>query len=309
MTRVVTFAPDMPSLGSAVVAIGVFDGVHLGHQMLVRDAIAVAREREALAVVLTFDRDPDRVVMPESAAPQLLSLADKVRLLSALEPDVVLVVPFDAGLASLTPEAFIRHVLLAATAPLAVIVGCDFRFGTRASGTIETLESAGLDHGFDVRGHALLEVDGQPVTSTRIRSALARGEVKEAAALLGRRHFITGDVVRGRGVGRGLGVPTANIATHSWTALPLDGVYAGRAHVGGATYDCAVSVGLPPSFPEAEHLLEVHLLDYSGAELYDESLEVEFVARVRSQRRFDDERALTDAIATDIQAIRGLLHP
>lgn len=308
MTDIITFRSGMPTLGSAVVAIGVFDGVHLGHQMLVKDAIGLARTSDARAVVLTFDRDPDRVVMPDKAAPQLLELEDKVRLLAELGPDIVLVVPFDTAVAAMTPEAFIDHVLLASVTPIAVAVGHDFRFGTRASGDIGTLQDSGRVHGFTVRSHDLLQADGAPVTSTRIRAMLAQGDVGGATRLLGRRHFVTGRVTRGRGAGHELGVPTANVMTHSWTALPADGVYAGRARVGDTWHDCAVSVGLPPTFPGASDLLEAHLIDYDEPDLYGETLTVEFVGRVRDQRRFSAREELTAAITADIKTVRELLE-
>ncbi|TDB39099.1 MAG: riboflavin biosynthesis protein RibF [Actinobacteria bacterium] len=308
MTDLVTYRDGMPFLGSAVVAIGVFDGVHLGHQMLVRDAIDHARDRGSLAVVLTFDRDPDRVVMPEKAAPQLLELDDKVRLLGELGPDIVLVVPFDTTVAAMVPEAFISRVLLTSVAPTAVVVGHDFRFGARASGDVRTLTESGRVHGFAVRAHDLLELDGRPVTSTRIRAMLEQGDVRAAARLLGRPHFLTGRVERGRGAGHELGVPTANVMTHSWSALPADGVYAGRARVGETWHDCAVSVGLPPTFMGASDRLEVHLIDYSGPDLYGETLTVGFTHRIREQRRFSDHRALTAAIVADIDTIRELLR-
>jgi len=307
MSHVITFERDMQPLGDAVVAIGVFDGVHLGHQTLIRDAIDIARTREVRSVVLTFDRDPDRVVMPDRAAPQLLELEDKVRLLSALNPDVVLVVPFDTSLAAMAPEAFVNEVLAAALTPTTVVVGHNFRFGTAASGDIDTLTSLGRTHGFTVHSHDLLEVDGLPVTSTRIRRELAQGDVESAARLLGRKHYVTGRVVRGRGAGHGLGAPTANVLTHSWSALPLDGVYAAFACIGNERYLCAASVGVPPSFPAATERLEAHLIDYSGADLYGESLSIEFVDRLRAQRRFDDPDLLATAIAEDISRARVVL--
>lgn len=307
MSRILTFEPGMPSLGRAVVAIGVFDGVHLGHQALVRSAMTQAAALDAAAVVLTFDRDPDRVVMPAKAAPQLLELDDKVRLLSAIGPDAILVVPFDTALASLTPNAFIDQVILAATRPVAVVVGKDFRFGNAASGDVGAMAAAGALHGFEVIGQELLRHDGAPVTSTRVRGLLADGDVVAAARLLGRPHFVVGRVTHGRGEGRALGVPTANIATHSWTALPQDGVYAGRIVHEGVTYPCGVSVGVPPSFPQSIDRLEAHLLDYSGPDLYGVALNVEFIARIRGQRRFDGQAELARAIAEDLTRVRELV--
>lgn len=308
MTRVVTFEPGIRSLGPAVVAIGVFDGVHLGHQALVSDAVAMAKDAGVSSVVLTFDRDPDRVVIPDRAAPQLLELEDKVRWLSDLRPDAVLIVPFDRSLAAMTPEVFIAEVLLKAMDPVTVAVGHDFCFGTAASGNVDTLSSAGLVHGFKVHAHELLHVGGGPVTSTRIRRLLAEGDVRSAADLLGRRHFVSGAVVHGRGEGHALGVPTANIAVHSWTALPADGVYAAVARVGGEYRACAVSVGLAPTFPAATARLEVHIIDYDGPELYGTRLSVEFVSRIRGQVRFDSGDELTARVREDIQIARRTIE-
>jgi riboflavin kinase / FMN adenylyltransferase len=292
-------------LGGAVVTIGVFDGVHVGHQALVSDTIAEAQRRSAASVVVTFDRDPDRVVDPAHAAPQLLELDDKLALLEALGPDVVLVVTFDERVAAMAPEAFLDTVLCAVTCPVAAIVGHDFRFGARAAGDLSTLTAFGAAHGFTVTGHPLVRDAGGPVTSTRVRALIAAGDVTAAAALLGRPHRLRGTVVRGRGEGTGLGSPTANLDVAASAALPTDGVYAGRALVEGVAYPAAVSVGIPPSFPEAACRLEVNLLGFSG-DLYGRTLDLEFLQRLRDQRRFADTAELSAAIAADIARVREL---
>ncbi len=306
MTRVVTFEPGMVPLGAAVCAIGVFDGVHLGHQALIADTVERARDTGATAAVVTFDRDPELVVSPDGAPPQLLVLADKLRYIRECGPDVVLVVPFDAQMAALPPERFLSEVLLAAFLPIAAVVGRDFRFGRFASGTVDTLERYGADHGFAVVPHELVEVDGLPVTSTRIRSAIGAGDVALATRLLGREHIVHGRVVSGRGIGHDLGVPTANLSVPSATALPVPGVYAGYAEVDGVTYPAAVSVGRPPSFPEAIDDLEAHLVDFEG-DLYGQEIAVRFVARLRDLRRIDDTAELARSIAADVANVRALL--
>jgi riboflavin kinase/FMN adenylyltransferase len=306
MTTVMTHSRGVHEIGPAVIALGVFDGVHVGHQTLVRDTIELARTRRVASCVLTFDRDPDQVVTPDRAAPQLTTFEDKIALLRAIGPDAILVVPFDEWLASLTPADFCIDVLLDASEPVACMVGYDFRFGVRASGSAQTLHDLGDLHGFDVVTHPLVNVCGEPVTSTRIRALVASGRVAEASGLLGRPHRLRGEVVRGRGAGRALGTPTANIDVDSRFALPAPGVYAARASVLGSTYAAAVSVGVPPTFPEATCLLEAHLLDFSG-DLYGEQPLVEFVERIRDQAAFDSPEALAPAIRADVDAVRRLV--
>src|SRR5450759_1705833 len=190
--------PGMEPLGPAVAAVGVFDGVHIGHQALIRDTVMLARSKGAISVVVTFDRDPDQVVDPAGAAPQLLDLDDKLTLLDAQDPDCVLVVPFDASLAAMPPLQFLDEVLVASVRPVAAVVGYDFRFGHRAEGDVDLLVRYGADHDFTVLAHDLVRVGGEPVTSTRIRTLVATGDVVGAAALLGHPHRLKGTVVQGR---------------------------------------------------------------------------------------------------------------
>ncbi len=308
MTQVYTWEPDSAPLGSAVVAIGVFDGVHIGHQTLIRDAVFEARERGVGAVALTFDRDPDQVVTPDTAAPQLLSLEDKIGFISALDVDSVLVVPFCARLAETTAERFLDDVLTQALDPKAVVVGRDFRFGHHASGTVETLQVFGVKHGFEVFGHDLVASGGEPVTSTRIRALIAEGHVAEASTLLGRPHRLTGRVGHGRGEGAPLlGVPTANIRPAPHAAVPADGVYAGFATHEGRAHAAAISVGVPPTFPQSEDSIEAHIIDWEG-DLYNTDLTLEFVARLRSQSAFATPQELTAAIQGDIAQSATLLN-
>jgi riboflavin kinase / FMN adenylyltransferase len=305
MTRTMTWSEGMRPLGPAVAALGVFDGVHIGHQALVCDAVALARSKDALAVVVTFDRDPDQVVTPASASPQLLELDDKLALLAGLGADVVLVMPFTSELAITAPLVFLDEVLLGSMTPLAVVVGYDFRFGHRAEGDVDVLVRYGAQRGFSVVAHELVRDDGSPVSSTRIRALVRAGDVAEAARLLGRPHRVKGEVAHGRGEGAALDAPTANLVVPPYAALPADGVYAGRTTVDGATYPAAISVGVPPSFPEATDVLEVHLAGFGG-DLYGRRLTVEFLQRLRDQRRFDDPVELAAAIRSDIERVRRI---
>ena len=292
---------DMPSLGSAVVAIGVFDGVHIGHQALLREAVADARERGALAVAVTFDRDPDQVVSRETAAPQLLTLADKLRFMAETGIDTTLVIPFTADLAETAPEVFVESVLLRAVDPVAIHVGSDFRFGRMATGDVVTLQRAGVQFGFEVVPHSLVSAEGSAVTSTRIRSFVASGDVAGAAELLGRPTRVSGTVHRGRGEGATLGFPTANVVPVEFAAVPASGVYAGRVVVPDDTeWAAAISVGTPPMFPEARDYLEAHIIDFDG-DLYDAPLTIEFMQRLRDQRSYPSLDALKRAIAADVE--------
>lgn len=306
MTSVMTHSTGRHEIGPAVIAIGVFDGVHIGHQQLIADTIAIAREKRCASCVLTFDRDPDQVVTPLHPAAQLTSFPEKLRLISALGPDAILIVPFDEWLASLSPDDFCIDVLLDAAEPIACVVGYDFRFGAKASGDADTLRALGSLHGFQVVTHPLVHHDGAPVTSTRIRALVAAGEMEQAAALLGRNHRLGGFVERGKGLGREIGVPTANLRICAGHALPAPGVYAGWAAVAGERHLAAVSVGVAPTFPDATCVLEAHLIDFEG-DLYDNTVTVEFAHRLRDQRAFTSNEALAEAIRADVEKVRALL--
>jgi riboflavin kinase/FMN adenylyltransferase len=286
--------------GACVAAIGVFDGVHRGHQALVGDACARARALGVQCVAVTFDRDPDRYLDPDNAAPQLLTLDEKTRYLCEAGADVVLVISFGREVAELTPERFVSEVLLDALEVREVHVGHDFRFGHKAAGTVDTLRELGDADGFTVVDHALVEVAGAPVTSTRIRAAIAEGDVALAAELIGRFARIHGPVVHGRGDGRTLGWPTANVAPQPHAAVPAPGVYAGIARFGSQEWPAAISVGRPPSFPGAEEAVEAHLIGFEG-DLNRTELRLDFIERLRSMACFDSREDLVAAIAADVE--------
>ena len=298
--RVVVWDAAMEPIGSAVVSVGVFDGVHLGHQTLLARAAADGAARGVESVAVTFDRDPDQVVSPDSAAPQLLTLDDKLAFIAATGVDAILVIPFTHELAEMCPEEFLESVLLHGVTPLAVHVGADFRFGCRAEGDVATMQRIGVEHGFEVCPHDLVLVGGLPVTSSRIRALVAAGDVPAAAELLGRATRAVGRVHRGRGEGASLGFPTANVVPAEFAALPADGVYAGRAILpDGREWAAAISVGTPPTFPAARDHLEAHLIGFDG-DLYGQPLTLVFFARLRSQEAYVSLDALKTAIAVDV---------
>ena len=300
---IVPWAPDAQPLGRCVVAIGAFDGVHLGHQQLIRDLIARARVFNTLAVVLTFDRDPELVVMPEQAAPQIMRLDDRLEALVTLGADALLVVPFDQHVAALSPDRFVDELLLHACTPLELAVGEGFRFGARAAGDVAELARLGMTRGFGVHVQPLVSRNGLVVSSTRIRTLLSEGAVADAAALLTRPHRVRGTVVHGRGEGRAvLGIPTANLETDPSAALPAEGVYAGVAHVGEQTLPAAISVGRAPTFDAAHELVEAHLIGYAGPPLYGTELVLDFYERLSSQQRFATTEGLISAIRDYVAA-------
>lgn len=307
MTRVVGWDEALGApLGSAAVALGVFDGVHVGHQALLGQTAAAASASGVTAVALTFDRDPDQVVDPGNAAPQLLDLDDKLEFVCERGMDAVLLVPFTKDVADMPPRRFLEAVLTATMAPRAAFVGEDFRFGAGASGSVDTLAEYGRERDFEVYALPLTCRDGAPVTSTRIRAMVAAGEVARAAELLGREHRVSGKVVRGRGAGRSVSVPTANIQPRPYAALPADGVYAGWVETGGSVFPAAVSCGVAPSFIEADARLEAHLIGYEG-DLYGERVRVSFVERLRELIAFGSPGELRETVLGDVERVRSVL--
>jgi riboflavin kinase/FMN adenylyltransferase len=284
----------------------VFDGVHVGHQTLIRHAIEIANERRVPAVVCTFDRDPDQVVTPDSAAPQLLTLEDKLAYISVLGVDAIVVFSFCMRMASTTPERFLDDTLFDAVHPRSIVVGEDFRFGQHASGDVSTLRRYGAAHDCEVIAYPLVAVEGEPVTSTRVRTLIAAGDTLAAATLLGRPHRVRGHVVHGRGAGEPvLGVPTANVTPIRFSAIPADGVYAGTALIGEFAYPAGISVGVPPTFPESRDYLEAHLVGFDG-DLYGRELILEFGGRLREQLHFDTPAELAERIRADLEQVKSL---
>lgn len=299
---------ETASLGwrEPAVTIGNFDGVHRGHQALVRRIVERARLSAGTAAVLTFDPHPARVLAPERAPAALTTPAQKLELLAALGVEAVAVLPFTPAVAALAPEEFVRAVLAGALGARQVVVGEGFRFGRRQSGDAAGLARLGSAYGFAVEAVAPVLDDGQPVSSSRVREALARGDVDGARRLLGRAFFVDGLVVRGDGRGRSIGVPTANLEPEN-EILPASGVYAGQVRVAdGSWRPAVVNRGTRPTFAGLGEALEAHLLDYDG-DLYGARLRLAFAARLREERRFASPQALVAQIRDDVARARALL--
>ncbi|MGH3094770.1 MAG: bifunctional riboflavin kinase/FAD synthetase [Streptosporangiales bacterium] len=293
--------------GPSVVTIGVFDGVHRGHQFVVGRAVELAREKRARAVVVTFHPHPQSVVRPDSALPLLSLPRHRVPLLGALGADAVLVLPFTRALSSKSPEEFVE-LLAGRLHPVAMVVGADFRFGHKAAGDVATLTELGSRYGFGVEAVAPQGEDDQRFSSSRARQALLDGDVDVAATVLGRAFAVSGPVVEGAHRGRELGFPTANLDCPPGLVVPADGVYAGwLVRADGARLPAAVSVGDNPMFSDESQRVEAHCLDRDDLELYGERVRVEFVRRLRGQLRLDSLDALVEQMKTDVDQAREVL--
>ncbi len=291
----------------SVVCIGAFDGLHLGHRALVRHAVARARLLGVPAVALSFEPLPREFFAPAAPPPRLSLPRAKFSGLCALGADAVGLLRFDAAMAAMSPEAFVDAVLVRRLGAREVHVGPGFRYGHRRAGDLETLRRLGADAGFAADEIAPVEVDGERVSSTRIRAALAAGDFAGAARLLGAPYAIGGRVVRGRQLGRTLGYPTANLR-FGGKVPALRGIYATRVHgVGDAPWPAVASFGTRPTVGGIEPLLEAHLFDFDG-DLYGRRIEVEFVARLRDEETFPDLPTLVAQMDRDAVMARTCLE-
>jgi len=292
--------------GSAVITLGTFDGVHLGHRAVIDKTIAIAERESRLSAVLTFDPHPLRVVRPDAAPRLLTTTAEKMDLLRRTGAARVDVIPFTAYLARFSPRRFVEDVLLAHYGLAHLVVGHDHGFGKDRSGDIETLRAIGAELGFAVTSVPALQIGDAPVSSTRIRNLLLAGDVAPAADLLGRPYSLEGPVVRGEQRGRVLGFPTANVAVDADKLLPREGIYVVQALIDAeaAPRRGVMHLGPRPTFFGFSPSAEVFLLDFEG-DLYDRHLQVHFLHRIRDIARFDSAEALQDAIRSDIEIARA----
>jgi riboflavin kinase / FMN adenylyltransferase len=305
-------ALDAP-LARAILTIGNFDGLHVGHRAILATVTGRARALSGLAAVYTFDPHPRKVLRPEQAPPLLTTLEQKLELLEASSVDVVILEPFTAEFAKLSAARFVREIIHERVGPLEVYVGYDFRYGRDREGSMRALTELGPHLGFAVTIIPEVTVDGRDVNSTRIRALIEAGRVEEAAALLARPHTVRGRVVPGERRGRGLGFPTLNLAPES-EILPDRGVYAGRvrfldegAPPRGSSHPAVSNVGRRPTFePSAPVVAEAHLLDFEG-DVYGRRVELSFEHRLREERRFPDVDALRAQIAADLVEARRRL--
>ena len=295
-----------PPLRRVVLMLGNFDGMHLGHQAIVRRALDEARAVGGQTVVLTFHPHPIAIVAPDKAPPLLQSLRDRLARLRDLGVDVAVVQRFTRRFAALDPEAFVRDFLATRLELLHVVVGYNVTFGRGRMGTIETLQGLGARQGFTVDAVGSVPVGEAQVSSTVLRQLIAAGDVQRAGALLGRPFMLRGRVVRGEQRGRTLGFPTANLHQHPGVLLPADGVYAVHALLDGRSVPAVLNVGVRPTFGMLRRTVEAFLLDFDG-DLYGRWLTLELVERLRGEQRFAGPDALRQAIAADVARTREVL--
>lgn len=292
--------------GRSAVTIGVFDGVHRGHQAIIGHLVKRAKDLDVRSVVVTFDPHPAEVVRPGSHPAVLTEPARKAELIDELGVDVLCVVPFTPDFSRLPAEAFVHDVLVENLHAALVVVGENFRFGHRAAGDVELLERLGRTFGFAVEGAPLVADDSTVFSSTYIRSCIDAGDVRAAAAALGRPHRLEGVVVRGDQRGREIGFPTANLLVHKFAAVPADGIYAGWLVRRGQRMRAAISIGTNPTFSGRERRVEAYILDFDG-DLYGERVALDFVAHLREMRRYDGVGPLVAQITEDVAQTREVL--
>ncbi|WP_413316379.1 bifunctional riboflavin kinase/FAD synthetase [Agrococcus sp. 1P02AA] len=305
---------ELEAVPSAV-TIGKFDGVHVGHQRIIEQLRELAEptsegDPRLVTTVVTFDRNPLEVVRPDVAPHPLVSLATKIRLLEAAGADRVIVIPFTEATAAQPPEEFAERALLDGLGARVLLVGDDFRFGFRGAGTPALLRELAEPRGVRVESiDDICFTDGRRVSSTWIREALDLGRIAEANEMLGRRHQLRGEVVRGFQRGRALGFPTANLGAPVDGFIPADGVYAAIAHVDAGTFAAAVSIGDNPTFDGVQaKTVEAYLLDVD-LDLYDRPIELELVDFVRPMHRFEGLGALIAQMHRDVDATRSSVAP
>jgi riboflavin kinase/FMN adenylyltransferase len=286
-------------------ALGFFDGVHLGHQQIIRQTTTDARQHEALALIVTFDRHPNSVVAPERTPQLIYPLTQKLKVIESLGVDRILLLHFDKAFSERSGQDFVRSLTTEAGQLRSICVGENFVFGHKRSGNIDLLRKLGVELNFSVHGLSAVALDGKAVSSTRIRQAIHSGNLDAASQMLGRAYSLVGPVVAGDKLGRQLGVPTANVDVNG-LVLPPNGVYAAQAKTSEKLHHAVVNIGSRPTLqsPKPQLRVEAHLLDFSG-DLYDQELEVFFVEKLRDEKKFPSLDELRDQITRDIREARA----
>ena len=299
---------DVPSdIGKTAVTIGKFDCLHLGHQSLFSNLIEAAKDQSLVPTVVTFDRHPDHLLRPDRAKLPIIGKTQKHSIIESLGAAVLVELEFNQALASKTPEQFVKEILVDTLHAQVVMVGQGFRFGDQGSGDTQTLRELGQQYGFSVSEVKPIEIDGETVSTTRVRNLLDQGNVVAVAKLLGRVHVAVGVVEHGLKIGREIGFPTANLSREAEGYLPLDGVYSGWLVSEGIRYPAAQSVGINETFQAVPRLVESHVLDETELDLYDKVVTLEFIDFVRPVEKFDGVDSLVAQINLDLEVVRKQL--
>jgi riboflavin kinase / FMN adenylyltransferase len=294
-----------PGDSKICLALGVFDGVHLGHQQIIRQTIADARQHEALALIVTFDRHPNAIVAPDQVPPLIYSLPQKLRVIESYGADALLLIHFDKPFSQQTGEVFVRGLARDLGRIQSLCVGADFTFGRNRSGDVALLRQLGAGLKFAVHGMAAVSLDGKVISSTRIREAIGAGEFDAAGQMLGRAYTLAGRILQGDRLGRQLGFPTVNLEV-TGLVLPPRGVYAAHAAVRGRTHQAVVNIGVRPTLqqPDPPLRVEAHLLDFDAI-LYGEDIELAFLEKLRDERKFGSVAELQEQIGRDVALARS----
>jgi len=300
-----------PGLRGCILTIGNFDGVHLAHRKIICSLVEKSRDEEKPGVVMTFEPHPQQVLQPERVPFYLITtLEEKLAALEELGADAAVVIPFSREFSATPAESFVRDIVWGRLRPSRVLIGHDYTFGKGKEGKPIYLQAMGKELGFEVEIVGAVMLEGQVVSSTRIRHAVLKGDVAEAARLLGRPFSLEGTVVQGDGRGAGIGFPTANLRTAK-SLLPCTGVYAALAELSGEVRPSVVNIGFIPTFvttPGSSPLIEAHILDFRG-DLYGRNVRLHFFQKLREERKFDGAASLTAQIRRDIAAAKEILPP
>ena len=299
--------PELSPLpGPLLLAIGVFDGVHRGHQAVISTSAQHARTTDGTPVVLTFDPHPEKVLQPASAPHLLTATQHKISLIRDLGVGHLLIIKFDKQFAATPPEKFVEQLVTHSKPLREICVGHEWSFGKDRRGNLDLLKKLGAESGFEVVGVPPVKANGEVISSTAIRDAVQRGDFAKARLMLGRDYTILGSVTRGDDLGKKIGFPTANLSAHS-EQFPPDGVYFAEAWLEGVKYDGVVNLGCRPtvSRDKSNRVLEIHLFDFSR-DIYGQDLEIRFVRYLRPEKKFDSIDALKDQISADVRQARTL---
>ena len=297
---------QLPRLPSLCLTLGIFDGVHLGHQKIIRRVIERAGQIGGKSCVVTFDPHPREVLVPETAPDLLTATQKKARLIEALGVDALCLIRFTQEFAEIEAREFVKDFLIDALRMKVIIEGYDWRFGKGRKGDVRLLQKMSEEDGFEVEQMSGVELDGQVVSSTRIRELVLRGDLEAAARCLGRRYSITGDIVEGSRLGREMGFPTANIEPHH-EAVPPNGIYAVWADVAGTRKPGTLNIGYRPTVSkEMKRTVEVHIMDFYR-DIYNEEIEITFIEKLRNEQKFPSIDALSAQIKKDVEKARNIL--
>lgn len=307
MLTITSLSSVPKDLGPTAVTIGKFDCIHLGHQALFTEVVDAAANLNLAPTVVTFDRHPDHLLRPERAKLPILGPGQKAELISGFGISTMLQLEFNKALADLTPKEFVTQILIEGLNAKLVLVGEGFRFGSQGSGNFKTLVELGAANGFEVREVKPVELEGEVVSTTRVREQLDLGNVSLVNRMIGRKHEVSGIVEHGLKIGRTIGFPTANISRDAEGYLPLDGVYSGWLIADGVRYPAAHSVGINETFQAVPRLVESHVLDETDLDLYDQVVQLEFVDFVRQVYKFDGVESLVAQIHLDLVVVREQL--